>query len=67
MVLRGARNESWIAVTTCLRSARQAGYRGASFEAGADATPMINNTSHLKLAQCANGPGIGKMTYNLLG
>ena len=55
VVLRGARNGSWIVVTACLHSARRA-IAALHPKQAHDATP-VTNTAHLKLVQCANGPG----------
>ena len=55
VILRGARNKSWIAVTACLCSARRA-IAALHPKQAHDATP-VTNTAHLKLFQCANGPG----------
>ena len=60
VILRGARNESWIVVTACLRSARRT-IAALHPKQAHDATP-VTNTSHLKLVQCANGPGKLKLT-----
>ena len=54
-ILRGARNKSWIVVTACLCSARRA-IAALHPKQAHDATP-VTNTAHLKLFQCANGPG----------
>ena len=52
MTLRGARTESWIVVTACLRSIRRA-IAALHPKQAHDATP-VTNTAHLKLVQCAN-------------
>ena len=54
-LLWGARNESWIVLAACLRSARRA-IAALHPKQAQDATP-VTNTKQLKLAQCANGPG----------
>ena len=54
-ILRGARNENWIVVAACLRSARLA-IAAIHPKQAYDATP-VTNTTHLELVQCANGPG----------
>ena len=56
VVLRSARNESRVVVTTaCLRSARRA-FAALHPKQAHDATPVAN-MAHLELAQCKNGPG----------
>ena len=55
VVLRGARNESRIAVVAYLRSARRA-IAALHPKQAHDAT-LVTNTTHPKLVQCANGPG----------
>ena len=69
VVLRGAHhNESWVVVAVCrLRSVRRA-IAALHPEQAHDATPVAK-TAHLKLSQCANGPGRKRKreTCNLLG
>ena len=54
-ILRDARNESRIVVAACLRSAKRA-IEALHPKQAHDANP-VTNTTHLKLVQCANGPG----------
>ena len=66
VVLRGARNKSWIVVAACLRSARRA-IAALHPKQAHDATP-VTNTAHLKLASVREWSGKAKrMTFNLLG
>ena len=66
VILRGARNESWIVVAACLRSARQA--IAALHPKEAHDEPPVTNTAHLNLfsARMVRESGTNEV-QNLMG